>query len=108
MAKEKQIIGSQLDLKDDSPLDMRRESFAGGELQMTGSTAALGHETAPFGFYQKNLRNGGGKVTMIGSEVDLSRTPHRGWESHATPMSISSLTNEEAEAGYPRNGGKVK
>lgn len=95
------MIGDEMDLKG-GPMDMRQDSFSHGTIQETGSQADLNAGTTPLGVFDKHVRDGGGKLTMIGDEMEMDRTPHRGWESASTPISKNSLGVDSKQSSYPK------
>jgi hypothetical protein len=103
MRKEKQIIGSEMDLSM-GPKDMRSDAFEGGRVQFVGDMMNLPRRTTPMADYGVGTPQG--KVEMLGSEVNLNSTPRRGWDSYETPISKNSGGADHMQSGYPTTKGK--
>ena len=105
-----QMVGTEMDLSEGSPLNMIADRFAGGTEQMIGSEVNLSQRTDPMGSfegaYAKHVR--GGRVDMIGQEEPtmVTRTPRRGWDSYETPISTNSEGAEARTSSYPSMRGK--
>ncbi len=96
-----EMIGSEMDLQR-GPDDMRQSAFPGGTVQMTGSEAVMVHQTTPMGEFDKHVR--GGTTEWIGSQVDLNKTPQRGWTSYPTPISQNTENPQGTGSSYPGSG----
>lgn len=82
---EKQLLGSEVGLKHNSPLNMEHDGKTGHPMVQEVGTSLPLSET-PTGLHTNEAIKEGTRQTL-GSQAPLSMTPRRGWQSHDTPMS---------------------
>lgn len=105
-SKKIEFTGSQADLKM-GPRNMVQDGFSHGTTEMVGSAAMLSQRSSMMGRFDKHVRDGGGRLQMVGSEADMNPNgQHRGWESYSTPISDNSMGVEERESGFRNGRGK--
>lgn len=81
----KQLFGSEVDLKHNSPLNVEHDGKTGRPMeQLFGSEVPMSHTPVQL---QEDQHNTGHMMQLFGSEVDLGMRPQKGWESKETPMS---------------------
>jgi hypothetical protein len=81
---EFQVIGDKQKLSK-GPKSYDRSRFAGGSFQQVGDRVPMSSTPVTLQHDSKGVR--GGSFQVIGDKVSLGKSPQKGWESHATPMS---------------------
>jgi hypothetical protein len=64
------------------PKSMTAKPFSGGTMQETGTSVPLSMRPVPLQYGMQVA-----KVQSTATSVGLGTTPHKGWESHPTPVS---------------------
>lgn len=83
-----ELIGDKENLSK-GPRNAERKAFSGGAFQQVGDNVPLSQKPVPL--QQGHNGASGGQHQNIGEKVSLSATPHKGWDSHSTPLSERAL-----------------
>jgi len=75
------------------PKNYDRSRFGGGQFGMVGDSVTMSSKPVPIQSGNKHIS--GGSYQQVGDAVPLSPTPHKGWDSHATPMSDRSIKQSD-------------